>query len=347
MVYYRKEIRSSTSFLIFWSITGKKSEVPDFIGKTFEEAVEIAKGKEIYIRNTSEEYSDTIKEGAIISQNVDAGTNIEKGQTIDVTLSLGTGKFQLDDFVGMDISEVYRKVQDIDITLREEYINHDKIERGKVIRQSPKAGQTIKPEQEVTLYISKGEEESLVIVPNLINLKESEAKATLESVGLSVGRISRSDSNSVEEGKVISQSINYGNEVEEGKAISLVISSGKAKETTTEQTTKDTTVETTTEAIVTETTLEESTNGLDIIEPTTQIPTLKDATLIISPNLPEGSANVEVKVIKSVNGEQSEIYVRSHSPQDFPLRINVRGSEPTEFKLYIDGKLIGTETKFN
>lgn len=336
-----------TSFLIFWSITGKKSEVPDFTGKTFEEAVEIAKDKEIYIRNTLEEHSDIIKEGAIISQSIEPGESIEKGQTIDVTISLGTGKFILDDFVGMDISEVYRKVQNIDINLREEYINHDEVKRGKVIRQSPKAGETVKPGEEVTLSISKGEEESFVVVPNLINLKENEAKSTLEKIGLSVGRISKSESNSIEEGKVISQSINYGNEVEEGTAISIVISSGKPKVTTTEQTTEETTIETTTEAIVTETTVEESTDSFDITEATTQAPTLQDATLTISPNLPEESADVEVKVIKIVNGEQSEIYVRSHSPQDFPLRINVRGSEPTEFKLYIDGKLIGTETKFN
>ncbi len=336
-----------TTFLIVWSIIGKKSEVPDFTGKTFEEAVEIAKDKEIYIRNTSEEHSDIIKEGAIISQSVEPGENIEKGQTIDVTISLGTGKFILDDFVGMDIAEVYRKVQNIEINLREEYINHDEIKRGKVIRQSPKAGETIKPGEEVTLSISKGQEESFVVVPNLINLKEDEAKSTLGKIGLSIGRISKSESNSIEEGKIISQSINYGNEVEEGTAISIVISSGKPKTTTTEQTTEETTMETTTEAIVTETTIEESTDSFDTTETTTQAPTLQDATLTISPNLPEESADVEVKVIKIVNGEQSEIYVRSHSPQDFPLKINVRGSEPTEFKLYIDGKLIGTETKFN
>lgn len=336
-----------TSFLIFWAIAGKKLEVPDFTGKTFEQAVEIAKKKKIYIRNTSEEYSDTIQEGAIISQNIEAGTDIEKGQTIDVTISLGTGKFQLDDFVGMDISEVYRKVQDIDITLREEYINDDKIERGKVIRQSPKAGQTIKPKDEVTLYVSKGQEESLIIVPNLINLKESEAKDTIKNIGLSVGKITTSESNSIEEGKVISQSIKYGNEVEEGQSISLVISSGKPKETTTLQTTTETTTEISTEAILTETTIIETNTITGVLEETTQAPTLKDATLVISPSLEDGSSDVEVKVIKILNGEQTEIYVRTHSPQDFPLRINVRGSEPTEFKLYINNKLIGTEIKFN
>ncbi|MDE6182636.1 MAG: Stk1 family PASTA domain-containing Ser/Thr kinase [Eubacteriales bacterium] len=278
-----------TVFLIFWTITGKKSEVPDFTGKTFEEAVEIAKDKEIYIRNTAEEYSDTVKEGAIISQSVDAGEDIKKGDTIDVTISLGTGKFNIDNFVGMDISEVYKKVQNIDIKLIEEYVDHDEIEIGKVVKQSPRAGSTINIGDEVTLYISKGTEEKLVIVPNLINLTESEAKATLRSAGLSVGRISMSESNSVEEGCVISQSINYGNEVEEGKAISLVISSGPSKETTTAETTKEQTetttaettkeeqIETTTEAVTQEITVEEITNNFE--QPVTET-----TTVISSPN---------------------------------------------------------------
>lgn len=277
-----------TTFLIVWSIIGKKSEVPDFTGKTFEQAVEIAKDREIYIRNTAEEYSDKIKEGGIISQSVEAGYDIKKGDTIDVTISLGTGKFQLDNFVGMDISEVYRKVQNIDINLIEEYIEHDEIEIGKVIKQSPKAGKSINIGDEVTLYISKGAEEKLVIVPNLINLTETEAKSTLINVGLSVGRISMSESNSVEAGSVISQSINYGNEVEEGKAISLVISSGRSKETTTVETTEEqyietTTVETTEEQYI-ETTTEEVTKEIIVEEITnsfeepTQTTTIEDLT---------------------------------------------------------------------
>lgn len=347
-----------TSFLVFLVLTGKKSEVPDFKGKTYEQAVELAKEREIYIRNTEEKFDDLVEKGSIISQSIEAGKTIKKGETVDVTISLGTGKFELMDFTGMDISEVYSSVEDIKIKLTEKYISDSKVERGKVVRQDPKAGTTIKPDEEVTLYISKGEEEKLVVVPNLLNLTESEAKSTLKNIGLSVGRISKSESNSVEEGKVISQSINYGNEVEEGKAISLVISSGKPKETTTETTTVTTTEtttkkeETSTETVIIETTIEDTTNNnanttQQSTETTTSEPVLKSETLVISPKLPEGTESVEVKVVQNINGVQKEIYVQSLKPDQFPVQINVRGSEPTEYQLYIDGKLIGTETKFN
>lgn len=340
-----------SAFLIFWIISGKKSEVPNFVGKTYEQAVEIAKQKEIYIRNVAEEYSDTILEGQIISQNVEKGQIIQKGETIDVVISLGTGKFELKDFVGLDISEVYRIIENekINLNFTEEYINDKTVERGKVIRQVPSGGSTVKMEDKVTLYVSKGKEDSFVIVPRLKNLSLDEAKQALNSVGLKLGNVSESESNAVEKDKIISQSSKQGSQLEEGDRVDVVISTGKPKETTTESTTlSQTTTEQSTEPIISETTIETS-SQVDIQTETTSsnAPILKDDVLNINPSLPEGSSEVEVKVIKKTSTEQSEIYVRTHNAKDFPLKINVRGSEPTEFQLYIDGKLIGTETKFN
>lgn len=340
-----------SAFLIFWIISGKKSEVPNFVGKTYEQAVEIAKQKEIYIRNVAEEYSDTILEGQIISQNVEKGQIIQKGETIDVVISLGTGKFELKDFVGLDISEVYRIIENekINLNFTEEYINDKTVERGKVIRQVPSGGSTVKMEDKVTLYVSKGKEDSFVIVPRLKNLSLDEAKQALNSVGLKLGNVSESESNTVEKDKIISQSSKQGSQLEEGAMVDIVISTGKPKEITTESTTlSQTTTEQSTEPIISETTIQTS-SQVDIQTETTSSnsPTLKDDVLNINPSLPEGSSEVEVKVIKKTSTEQSEIYVRTHNAKDFPLKINVRGSEPTEFQLYIDGKLIGTETKFN
>lgn len=329
-----------SSFLVFWIFADRNSEVPNFVGKSFEKAVEMAKKQEIYITNTEEEFSDIIAEGSVIRQSIDAGKKVEKGVNIDVAISLGTGKFELEDFVGLDISEVYRKIENLAIKIKEEYINDNKIERGKVIRQMPKAGTTIKPEDEITLYVSKGEENIVIVVPNLKNLDEDRAKETIKSFSLEVGKITKAESNTVEKGKVISQSINYGNEVNEGTAISLVISTGKPEITT------EPASETTTEAIL-DTTAEDETKESDNKAETTTKAVLKQADLTIAPVIFDDKESVEVKVVKIFGGERSEIYIGTHTPSDFPLKINVVGSEPTEFQLYIDGKLIGTETKFN
>ncbi len=328
-----------TGFLIVWVLSGGNSKVPDFTGKTWEEAVALAKDKEIYITNIKEDYDDTIKEGAIIEQDIKAGEKVKKGSNINVTLSLGNGQFKIEDYVGLDISEVYKKVESLDVDLKEEYISDDKVEIGKVVKQRPEAGSSLKPNDSLTLYISKGseEEDNNVQVPYLIGLSEKEAKNKIKSEGLSVGRVSKIESDTVEEGKVIEQSIAYGEEVSEGTAISIVVSIGK-KETTTEKQT-----ETTAQPIVEDTTTQDTT--VEQTESTTSQPVLKSETLVINPTLPEGTESVEVKVVKVVDGQSTVIWSSNHNANSFPLPITVTGDKPTQFELYIDGKLIGTETK--
>ena len=330
-----------TGFLIVWLISGGNSKVPNFTGKTWDEAVEIAKKKEIYITNIEEKYDDNIKEGSIIDQDTKPGEKIKKGSTINVTLSLGNGQFELEDFVGLDISEVYRKVEHLDVDLKEEYIYDEKIDIGKVIKQKPKGKSKLKPKDSLTLYISKGSEdnESTVTVPYLIGLSEKDAKDKIKSEGLSVGKVSKVESDTVKEGNVIEQTLTYGTEVAEGTAISIVVSKGK-KESTTESTT-----EATTQPIVvdpTEGTTEIITSPQT--EATTQ-PVLKSENLIINPKLPDGVENVEVKVVKIVDGQSSTIWSNNHSASNFPLSITVTGNKPTQFELYINDKLIATETK--
>ncbi len=330
-----------TGFLIVWLISSSNSKVPNFKGKTWNEAVEIAKKKEIYISNIEEKYDEDIKEGSIIDQDIKPGEKIKKGSNINVTLSLGNGHFELEDFVGLDISEVYRKVEHLDINLKEEYIYDGKMDIGKVIKQRPKSGTKLKPNDNLTLYISKGSEENekTVTVPYLIGLNENDAKAKIKNEGLSIGKVSKVESDTVKKGNVIEQNITYGSEVAEGTAISIVVSSGE-KATTTE-----TTTESTTQPIIVDST--ESTTELitsSQTETTTQ-PTLKSETLVINPKLPENVESVEVKVVKIVDGQSSTIWSNNHNVSNFPLSITVTGNKPTQFELYINDKLIATETK--
>ena len=332
-----------TAFLVLWVLSGTNSKVPDFTGKTWDEAVEIAKDKEIYITNIKEEYSDTIEEGAILDQDIKAGEKVKKGSNINVTLSLGSGQFEIEDYVGLYITDVYEKIENLDINLKEEYISDDEVEIGRVIKQVPEGGSKLKPGDDLRLYISKGkeDEENKVAVPYLIGLSEKDARDKIKSEGLSVGRVSQAESDTVEEGKVIDQSIKYGDEVSEGTAISIVVSSGK-KETTTE-----TSTETTTQPIVQDTTIDNTTEIIsqEKTEATTTQPVLKTEVLEINPKLPEGAETVEVKVVEIVDGQSKTIWSSNYSASGFPLSINVSGYKPTQYELYINGELIGTETK--
>ena len=103
---------------------------------------------------------------------------------------------------------------------------------GTLLGQSPEAGQEVNKDSYVEVRISKGAEK--MYMPNVQLLTEQEARDILEEMGLSVSDVTQQYSDSVERGKVISQSIAQDTEVKKGASVSLVISRGKdpAKATT-------------------------------------------------------------------------------------------------------------------
>ena len=103
---------------------------------------------------------------------------------------------------------------------------------GTLLGQSPEAGQEVNKDSYVEVRISKGAEK--MYMPNVQLLTEQEARDILEEMGLSVSDMTQQYSDSVERGKVISQSIAQDTEVKKGDSVSLVISRGKdpAKATT-------------------------------------------------------------------------------------------------------------------
>lgn len=323
-----------------------KIKVPNFLGKSWEQAVKIASKNEIYIKNIKEEYSQSYKSGVIIGQDISPNTKIKKGETIGITLSLGSDKFILPDFKGLDISEVYEQLADHEVNLNEEYVYSTTVEMGKVIRQIPSSGKEVSIKDSITLYISRGKESTSVSVPNLAGMTIDNASAALSSIGLYIGNINYSSSNSIEKGLIINQSVKAGSEIDSGKSVSVVVSSGKYEEPKYETSIKD-------EDLKNE---EENASSNEDVNPTENIevstdtqeettPIIKRETLVVSVNLEETDEQVEVKIIQVNSSGESEVYLNQHNYSDLPLRISVSGSEPTEFKIYINGIYSGSETK--
>ena len=69
-------------------------------------------------------------------------------------------------------------------------------------------------------------EPNTITVPDVVGLSEAAAGAAIASAGLTVGTITRSNSNDVELGLVISQNPTAGTEVEPGTAVNLEVSQG-------------------------------------------------------------------------------------------------------------------------
>ena len=114
----------------------------------------------------------------------------------------------------------------------------DKVEKDKIMVQSPKSGILLKKGEAIFVVVSAGSEadaiaaaeaaaaQGKVSVPAVKNMQQSRAISTLQGVGLNYKIVAAQEHNTVAKNGVISQSIAAGTKVDPGTVINLVISIG-------------------------------------------------------------------------------------------------------------------------
>lgn len=207
---------------------GKKDqetvEMIELRGKTYEEAMNALNTIGLGIRRAGEESSDQYEQGQIVSQSKEAGSEVEKNTTIDVTISSGAGEFEVPSLAGLDKDAAELKLKEFGLTGNYDFVYSDDIPNGIMVSQTPEAGAKAKKGDTITVMLSRGPEPIVVI--DVQNLPEAEAKAQLQALGLGV--TTNSDYNDeIAEGHVISQSIVEGKTVEKGTTVTLTISMGR------------------------------------------------------------------------------------------------------------------------
>jgi beta-lactam-binding protein with PASTA domain/predicted Ser/Thr protein kinase len=103
----------------------------------------------------------------------------------------------------------------------------DSVPKDEVISQDPSAGTEVDEQSTVALAVSAGPE--AVEVPDVRGLSLDEARGVLEDVGLSVGKISKSDDPDAEQDEVISSDPAGGTEAEPGSKVNLEVGTGRVK----------------------------------------------------------------------------------------------------------------------
>jgi len=100
-------------------------------------------------------------------------------------------------------------------------------EKGKVIDQSPQAGERHPAKTTVTITVSSGPGEA--VVPDVTGFNEDSAKAAITAIGLTVGQVKSVNDPKVDKGKVIETVPKANSTVPVGSAVVLRVSSGKVK----------------------------------------------------------------------------------------------------------------------
>lgn len=150
--------------------------------------------------------------------------------TIGITLfalkSSGPKDVVMPDFTNLTIDEAKAKATEVGLTINvlEEKFDVE-IEEGKIISQDPvyQSNYTVKEGSTINVVLSKGQE--IVVVTKLIGKTKDEVYKELKELGLN-GIFEEENSDEVEAGVVIEQSVKEGEEVLAGSDITIKVSLG-------------------------------------------------------------------------------------------------------------------------
>lgn len=211
-------------------------KVPSLVEQTAEVAKYMLKTADL-TGNATFEYSDTVPNGNVIRQTVEAGTLVERGSTVDYVVSLGpeTVMVSVPKVTGYTLEEAQSILEREGLkigSVKEDY--SDSAEEGIVIFQSLEPGGQVEEGTSVNIVVSKGPEIVDIPVPSIEGDSEENALEKLESAGLK-GKLLGEETNAAPAGTVIRTEPGAGSMVTPGSTVGYYISAGETEESETEE----------------------------------------------------------------------------------------------------------------
>ena len=214
-----------------WAFLGSgpnSADMPDVTGKTLEEATAAIEDAGFVVGAVSNDYSATVAEGRIISQNPLPNSHQTAGTKVNLTVSLGVELVSVPDLSNMTAAEAKSALADAGLGFEAGAAEYsDTVQKDHVVRQNPAAGQDAAKGSTVTYYLSAGKEEKKVAMPDVTGKLEADAESTLmrASKNFTIMKDYVS-STEVPDGQVISQTPTAGEEVLDDTTVYLAISTG-------------------------------------------------------------------------------------------------------------------------
>ncbi len=141
----------------------------------------------------------------------------------EVVTETGQVSLVMPDVLGLDMTTAKSKLAEAGITsVKTEYVDSSKAE-GTVLESQPSAEEALLESDSVTLTISAGE--NGIALPNVVGKTREQARNELEKLGF-VTNVSEESSETVEEGRVISQNPEAGVKASVGYAVTIRVSTG-------------------------------------------------------------------------------------------------------------------------
>gem|GEM_PF-1055204 len=217
------EIKTGDIITLTVSSGAKQAEggvVPDFVGMTYEDAAEAAKEAGVTICAKEKVFSDISKESKITAQSIESEEEISGSQVVDLNVAMDEREFPMPSLMYKEKETVDQLMENIGVQTNYSKANNEVIAAGLVAEQSVESETQVKPGSKVDLVISEGSKP--FEMPKVIGLEETKAQQVLTESKLAV-TLEYGYEEGVEEGSVISQSVDPGKDITRGSKITITV----------------------------------------------------------------------------------------------------------------------------
>ena len=210
--------------------TGGTFKCPDLVGVHYED-LKKDEYKDFKIEVTLWESNNDQEYGYIFSQDPAPGKQIKKNKQISVKVSTGKKTMRVPDVYGLDVNTAILTLRNEGFTVEQAEVQDEDIAKGCIVKTHPIRGDNVAEGTTITVYVSVGEPEIYVDIPNVLGKSEEVARQLILEKGLTIGTVSKVASTSPD-GYVVSQDPDPKTTAQaaKGTAINFSISNGDKPE---------------------------------------------------------------------------------------------------------------------
>ena len=199
------------------SLGPKMITIPSVVGSQEDVARDALEKAELTVAKSKTVYDDTIPKGEVVSADPKPGTSVRHDKPVTLTVSAGPAPIVVPDLTGMTLDDAQLALADYAMEVTVEHGRSEKVEKGQIFKQDPKAKADAHRTDPITIWVSDGL--PLVTVDDYVGMKFDKAVAAAEHDGLTVsvyGQWPWSKKHTI-----VDQSIEPKQQVEKGTTITL------------------------------------------------------------------------------------------------------------------------------
>jgi eukaryotic-like serine/threonine-protein kinase len=164
--------------------------------------------------------SEEVRAGLALRTVPSAGTEVERGERIQLFISSGPELVAVPAVIGLSSDSAEAQISDAGLVPAVQEAESEEPE-GEVISQDPSAGTELRLGSTVTITVSTGIEQ--VVVPDVVGIGAGDAERQLRAEGLTPVRREMEVADPSQDGQVIDQRPGAGVEVDPGREVVIVV----------------------------------------------------------------------------------------------------------------------------